>query len=67
MTLTTATHPITIRPMPANENGRGNLAGFEAVCDSCGPIGTNTFRTNSEAEGRAHQRWIASLHRKTAR
>lgn len=29
------THNTTVRNMPANENGRGNLAGFEISC-SCG-------------------------------
>lgn len=29
------THETTVRNMPANENGRGNLAGFEIRC-SCG-------------------------------
>lgn len=59
MNTSTATHtPHPTRQMPADENGRGNLAGFEAAC-SCGFIARDTFRFNAELDLRAHALYMA--------
>ena len=52
-------HTLTpVREIPANESGRGNLAGFGISC-SCGLEMSNTVRTNVQADAEDHLRWAA--------
>lgn len=59
------TATTTIRPMPADENGRGNLAGFEARCPICGLVMRSTMRTSIEADARQHAAWHAATDLRT--
>jgi hypothetical protein len=60
------THSVTHRPMPANENGRGNLAGTALSC-TCGWTATTSLATMAQAEGAAHLRWHLDGQARVAR
>jgi len=50
------THDITTRQMPANENGRGNLAGTEIRC-SCGYVEGTTLQSEVPFIIHGHLDW----------
>lgn len=59
----------TISPIvaiPANQDGRGNLAGFEARC-SCGLSMSSTIRTNLVFDTADHLRYFEAKARKGRR
>lgn len=52
----------TTRNVPANEDGRGNLSGYEATCE-CGLVLRNSMRTGLEFDVALHERWHAGTDR----
>lgn len=58
------THTTSVVPMPANENGRGNLAGHKATC-SCGFVATTSMGFHQASlDARDH---VAFMSRKEGR
>ncbi len=59
-------HTQTVRNMPANENGRGNLAGFEVTC-SCGYREGTTMASNIQFMLRGHDEYHAKYDAEKAK
>ena len=51
--------PWTTREFPANENGRGNLSGYEATCGRCGLVLRNSTESGLGFDAADHDRFHA--------
>jgi hypothetical protein len=40
--------------MPANEGGRGNIAGFESTCPKCGLVMRNSTQSGIDSDVAGH-------------
>lgn len=60
-------HTLTVSVMPANENGRGNLAGYKVSC-TCGNVETTTMQSEVQFMVRDHlQYWTPEREAAKAR